>query len=147
MDAAVEEDLIPNNPFKSIKLEIGGKASVHHKAIPKIRFNRIKSTLPEMENSIEKYMFALLCYTGMRFEEVLGLQWEDYDGKWLKVQRAVVHPMRNMPEIKDPKTFTSRRKIPVPEELKSILGEAGKHHGFIVHTPQKEDGESPLTYT
>ena len=47
-------------------------------------------------------MAALLCCTGMRIEEVLGLRWEDIDTErgCIHIRRAVVHPGRNMPEIK-----------------------------------------------
>lgn len=49
MDAAAEEGLIPRNPFKSVKLEIGGKETVHHKAIPRAKFDLLKQSLPNME--------------------------------------------------------------------------------------------------
>ena len=99
-------------------------------------------------NGIETYMFALLCYTGMRFEEVLGFRWEDYDGEWLTIERAVIHPNRNMPEIKPPKTATSRRKIPCPAELKTILGEKDQNrHGFMVWATRDDTHETPMSYT
>jgi len=147
MDAATEEGLISINPFKSVKLKIGGKETVHHKAIPKVKMDELKSAIPEMKDQ-ERYMFALLCYTGMRFEEVLGFRWEDYDGEWLTIERAVIHPTRNYPEIKPPKTETSKRKIPCPSELKSILGEKdNKKHGFIVWSGKGSTHETPMSYT
>ena len=147
LDAATEEGLIPRNPFKSIKLEIGGKDTIHHKAIPKAKMDALKRAIPNMKEP-EKYMFALLCYTGMRFEEVLGFRWEDYDGKWLTIDRAVIHPTRNYPEIKAPKTATSRRKIPCCEELKEILGEYdSKKHGFLVWASKDDTHETPMSYT
>ena len=145
MDAAVEENLIPRNPFKSAQLEIGGKDSVHHRALPKAKMDLLKQALPGLKEQ-ERYMFALLCYTGMRFEEVLGFRWDDYDGEWLTVQRAVVHPTRNKPEVKDPKTFSSRRKIPCPTELKILL-DAEKGHGYMVASPQDPTQETPMSYT
>ncbi len=146
MDAAVEENLIPRNPFKSIKLEIGGKDCVHHRAIPKAKMELLKQAISNMKDQ-ERYMFALLCYTGMRFEEILGLRWEDYDGEWIKVERAVIHPTRNYPEIKDPKTVTSKRKLPCPEELKVLLGEKGSKTGFMVWSSKDSKHETPMSYT
>ena len=147
MDAATEEGLISRNPFKSVKLDIGGKETVHHKAIPKDKMDILKSSIPDMKEQ-ERFMFALLCYTGMRFEEVLGFRWEDYDGEWLTIERAVIHPNRNMPEIKPPKTATSRRKIPCPAELKMILGEKdGNRHGFMVWAARDNTHETPMSYT
>ena len=50
----------------------------------------------------ERRMAALLYCTGMRIEEVLGLRWENIDTErgCIHIRRAVVHPGRNMPEIK-----------------------------------------------
>ncbi len=96
----------------------------------------------------ERYMFALLCYTGMRFEEVLGFRWENYDGEWLTIKRAVVHPTRNYPEIKVPKTVTSRRNIPCSSELKVILGEKEENQrGFLVWASKDPARETPMSYT
>ena len=146
MDAAAEEGLIPRNPFKSIKLDIGGRECVHHKAIPRAKFDLLRQALPGMKEQ-ERNMFTLLCYTGMRFEEVLGFRWEDYDGEWLIIERAVIHPHRNMPEIKLPKTASSRRKIPCPAEVKMLLGDPEGKHGFIVWSARDESHETPLSYT
>lgn len=146
MDAAVEEELINRNPFKSEKLEIGGRDTVHHRAIPKKKIEALREALPDMQGP-EQFMFALLSYTGMRFEEVLGLKWEDYDGKWLHIQRAVIHPTRNQPEIKPPKTKSSIRKIPCPDELKAILGDPKGHSGFMVCSHQNGTQDTPLSYT
>ncbi len=106
----------------------------------------LKLAIPEMKDQ-ERYMFALLSYTGMRFEEVLGLRWEDYDGEWLTVERAVIHPTRNYPEIKAPKTVTSKRKIPCSEELKTLLGEKDQKHGFLVWSAKDSTHETPMSYT
>ena len=147
MDAATEEGLISRNPFRSIKLEIGGKDTVHHRAIPKAKIDALKKAIPDMKDQ-ERYMFALLCYTGVRFEEALGFRWEDYDGKWLTIERAVVHPTRNYPEIKTPKTVTSARKIPCSAELKELLGEKDeKKHGFLVWSAKDSTHETPMSYT
>ena len=146
MDAATEEGLIPRNPFKSVKLDIGGKETVHHKAIPRAKFDLLKQALPGMDEK-ERNMFTLLCYTGMRFEEVLGFRWEDYDGEWLSIERAVIHPKRNMPEIKLPKTASSRRKIPCPAEVKILLGDPKGKHGFLVWASRDDTHETPISYT
>ena len=107
----------------------------------------LRKALPEMEGQ-ERFMFALLSYTGMRFEEVLGFRWEDYDGEWLTIQRAVVHPTRNYPEIKTPKTVTSRRKIPCCIELKKILGDKDdSRYGFLVWASKDDTHETPMSYT
>ncbi|MER2055455.1 MAG: site-specific integrase [Clostridia bacterium] len=146
MDAAVEEELINRNPFRSEKLEIGGRDTIHHRAIPKKKIEALREALPDMQGP-EQLMFALLCYTGMRFEEVLGIKWEDYDGEWLHIERAVIHPTRNQPEIKPPKTKSSIRKIPCPDELKTLLGDPEGRSGYMVCAPQNGKQDTPLSYS
>lgn len=142
-NAAVEDGLIKRNPLDSDRLEITGKDTISHKAIPKEKMDLIKDALPSMEGRV-RFMASLLCYTGMRFEEVLGLQWEDLDGNWICIQRAVVHPTRNQPVVKKPKTETSKRVIPYVKPLKSLM-EPHRSSGYILS--KNNDGKAPLSYT
>jgi len=145
LDAAVEDGYITRNPFKSSRLKIGGKETIHHKAIPKERMEFIRSSIPFIEDDRQRNMITLLVNTGMRMEEVLGVKWEDFDleNGWIYVQRAVVHPSRNMPEVKIPKTAASKRKLPLTKTIKEQLGKIEKT-GFILHG---EKNDQPLTYT
>ena len=120
LDAAVEDRLIQRNPLRSDRIEIGGKDTVSHKAIPRKKFDEIKAAAKILDGK-ERIMVGLLCYTGMRFEEILGLRWDDIDSGWINVRRAVVHPTRNQPVVKGTKTKTSERTIPIGDELNTIL--------------------------
>lgn len=144
LDSAVEEDYISRNPLKSHRLEIGGKDTVHHNAIPKAKMDEIKAGLPNLEPKV-RLMGGLLSYTGMRFEEVLGCRFEDISGDFIEIQRAVVHPKRNQPVIKCTKTKTSSRIIPLPEGLKPLL-EGMPKKGFILASSKDETRETPLSY-
>lgn len=148
LDAAVEDGLVPRNPLKSKLLTIGGKETRSHKAIPAEKMKEIREAIPSIKEPILKNMLALLSYTGMRFEEVLGLRWEDidYDGGWIMIQRAVVHPTRNQPEIKDPKTKTSKRRIPLPKNLESLLTPRYLT-GFVVPSTLDKTRQKPMSYT
>lgn len=141
-DAAVEDDIIDKNPAASKRIEIHGKETVHHKAIPKDKMAEIRGSLPDIPDN-ERLLAGLLSYAGLRFEEVLGLRWDDICDGWITVQRAVVHPKRNLPEVKPPKTKTSLRKVPLCEDLKRLLDPL-RGDGFILNTG---DPEKPLTYT
>lgn len=145
-DAAVEDDILDRNPMASKRIEIHGKETVHHKAIPKEKMEEIRSGLGELPER-ECLMAALLCYTGMRFEEILGLRWEDIDfeNNSIVIRRAVVHPNRNMPEIKCPKTKTSERKIPICNALFRLIFKGG--YGFVLYSEKDEKHETPLSYT
>ena len=67
--------------------------------------------------------------------------------EWLTIQRAVVHPTRNYPEIKNPKTKSSTRKIPCCEDLKAILGEPDGKTGYMVWSPKDDTHQTPMSYT
>lgn len=144
-DAAVEEDLITRNPFLSRHFEIGGRDTIHHKAIPRNIIDDMKAALPSLEGR-ERLMLALLVYTGMRFEEVLGLRWEDITDSWITIRRAVVHPTRNLPTVKSPKTKTSERQIPLAKPLDELLAPKYKT-GYLLYSDRSKKRESPLSYT
>lgn len=144
-DAAVEDNLIQRNPFQSRHLVIGGKETIHHKAIPRDKMQEIRSHLHDLDLR-EMIVCALLSYTGMRLEEVLGLMWSDIDDNTIHIRRAVVHPGRNLPEVKDPKTKSSKRVIPYPNELKQLL-EPHRSSGYLAYSKNGADGERPLSFT
>lgn len=139
-DSAVEDELIARNPMKSKRLTINTEKGEHHRAIPEEKMKALRESLHLLPQR-EKRMAALLCYSGMRLEEVLGLRWEDIDfaAREIHIQRAVVHPKRNTPEVKLPKTKTSRRTIPLVQQLAAALQPA-EPFGFVL------GGSTPLTY-
>lgn len=148
LDSAIEDGYIQKNPFNSKRLIIGGKATEHHKAIPEDKMLKVRRQLYDTEDQRIRFMVSLLSYTGMRLEEVLGLRWEDLDFEngWIYIQRAVVHPTRNRPEIKDTKTKTSTRRIPLPNALKTHL-KPRHNKGFLLYSESNKKMETPLSYT
>ena len=100
-------------------------------------------------------MAALLYCTGMRIEEVLGLRWENIDTErgCIHIRRAVVHPGRNMPEIKSranhpASAAPSRREqtIPLPRHLLDELSPE-EETGFLLNSYTDLSRETPLSYT
>ncbi len=144
-EAAVEDRLMERNPLQSRFIEIGGKDTVPHKAIPKEKMIQIRLEAPTLDRK-EKLMVALLSYTGMRFEEVLGIRWDDINEDWITIQRAVVHPKRNAPLIKKPKTKTSNRIVPYKQELKDLIEDC-RTEGYILASDKDPTGETPLSYS
>ena len=144
-EAAVEERLIDRNPLNSRFIEIGGRDTVGHEALPGEKMTQIRLEAPTL-NLKEKLMVGLLSYTGMRFEEVLGVRWDDINDDWIKIQRAVVHPKRNQPLIKGTKTKTSTRIIPYFPDLKNLIEDC-RTTGFILASEKDPSGETPLSYT
>ena len=149
LNSAVEDGYIQRNPFKSDRLVIGGTETTHHKAIPHEKIEQIRSQISQKLTGRTKNMAVLMCYLGLRFEEILGLRWEDLDHEagWIHIQRAVVHPTRNQPEVKPPKSKTSDRRIPLPDVVWKQL--APKYATGYILCNYMDGGtrERPLTYT
>ena len=143
-EAAVEERLIDRNPLQSKFIEIGGRDTVSHQALPQGKMIQIRLEASTL-NRKEKLMVGLLSYTGMRFEEVLGVRWDDINDDWITIQRAVVHPRRNAPLIKSTKTKTSNRIIPYFPELKDLIEDC-RTEGFLLASDKDPTGETPLSY-
>ena len=118
---------------------------IGHEALPGEKMTQIRLEAPTL-NPKEKLMVGLLSYTGMRFEEVLGVRWDDINDDWIKIQRAVVHPKRNQPLIKGTKTKTSTRIIPYFPDLKNLIEDC-RTTGFILASEKDPSGETPLSYT
>lgn len=139
-DSAVEDGLLSINPVKSKRLVINTHKGSHHKAIPPSKMMWVREHVHILPTR-EKRIVALLSYTGMRLEEVLGVCWNDFDfhAKRICVCRAVIHPTRNQPEVKLPKTTAGNRVIPLPDKLIELLAPL-EDDGFVL------GGEKPLTY-
>ena len=148
LDSAVEDGYIKRNPFDSKRLTIGGRETKHHKAIPAEKMTEIRSQIIGITDIKMRRMLAILCFTAMRLEEVLGLKWTDIDFQegWIYIRRAVVHPTRNQPEIKNTKTKSSERRIPLPEPLKRYL-EPKCNDGFVLPSSKDPSGNTPMSYT
>lgn len=59
---------------------------------------------------------AVAAFSGLRESELRGLQWADFDGQFLDVQRSVWRT-----HVGDVKTDESKKKVPVIEPLRKIL--------------------------
>lgn len=97
--------------------------------------------IPEIENPIDRMYLAIQAMHPLRLEEVLGLQSEDIDIDRMEihVRRAVTHPNRNQPEIKDTKTGGSKRTIALSAAALPYLCMDGGRFLF--------GGDKPLSYT
>ena len=143
LDAAVEDRLITQNPAKSRRIKITGKAS---KATPPYTVEQMRYLVQHMEDlkkPLDRAYLALQALHPLRLEEVLGLQPEDIDMEHMTihVRRAVTHPTRNLPEIKDTKTTSSHRSIGLSSLALPYLREFHAEGKFLF------GGDKPLSYT
>ena len=72
----------------------------------------------------------------------MGLKWKDIDldERTISIERAVTHPTRNQPHIKDTKTEASVRELDLVPQIIQYL-EKGAQEMFVL------GGREPLTYT
>lgn len=138
---AVEDDLLAKNPLKSKRLRITGKAS---KATPPYEVSEMQyfvDSLDKIKGQQDRMYFALQVLHPMRLEEILGLQWGDIDpvNMEIHIQRAVTHPDRNQPEVKQLKTEASMRCIRLSDIAARYLT-PGQPNEFVV-------GGKPLSYS
>lgn len=75
----------------------------------------------------------------LRLEEVLGLKGADVDEYSIHIRRAVTHPNRNKPIVKETKTAVSVRDLDLVEQIKRYLPETAPDD-FIF------GGSKPLSY-
>lgn len=142
LDAAVEDGLIAKSPLKSKRIKITGKASqaTVPYSVEQMRF--LVQHIGDIKDPLDRAYLAIQALHPLRLEEVLGLQGADIDQENMAIHicRAVTHPTRNQPEIKDTKTQSSARTIGL-----SALA--------VPHLPQVAEGEfvfggsKPLSYT
>ncbi len=142
LDAAVEDGYITKSPLKSKRIKITGKASQPTVPYTLEQMRFLVQHIGDVQNPIDRAYLAIQVLHPLRLEEVLGLQAADIDleNGAIHICRAVTHPDRNQPEIKDTKTQSSARTIGL-----SALA--------VPHLPQVEEGEfvfggkRPLSYT
>jgi len=97
--------------------------------------------IPDVESPVDRMYLAIQAMHPLRLEEVLGLQPGDIDTERMEIhiRRAVTHPTRNQPEIKDTKTGGSTRTISLSTAALPYLCMEGKKFLF--------GDDKPLSYT
>jgi len=142
LNAAVDDGFLSKNLAKSKRLKIAGAESKETEPYTVEQMQYLVQHIPDIKQEQDRIYMALHTLHPLRLEEVLGLKWADIDldNRILYVRRAVTHPDRNKPEIKETKTKSSVR----PLQLSAIAAQylkPGKPEDFIL------GGETPLSYS
>ena len=142
LEAAVDEGLLDKNPVKSKRIKITGAESTTTAAYSVTQMQYLVQRIGDIKQPLDRTYMAIQALHPLRLEEVLGLKWSDIDLEHmaLSVNRAVTHPKRNQPEVKDTKTKSSVRTIGLSQLAVSYLT-PGKADEFVL------GGNSPLSYT
>ena len=119
LNKAVREGAIATNPASAnlIDLPKGRKRTLTvWSAAEARRFIEAAST------SRWAALWIVLLGSGARPGEVLGLTWDDFDGKSIRIRRALVRDRRGGGwHLKEPKTKQSRRTVPLPSTAAAAL--------------------------
>lgn len=140
--AAKKEGLIFEDP--AIDLKPGGKKTAKKESLTEAQ----QQTLLDTMSGTNIYTFILIAlHSGLRREEVLGLQWDcvhlDVEHPYIAVRRAVRWEVNQPIVSNELKSAAARRDIPITSELTEHLkAEKEKSTGdFVI------GGEKPLTQT
>lgn len=134
---AEEQNLITSSPWKDIKFP----KDFSEKEIKIFSQEEIEKLLKARGyKQVKKDMIILGYRTGMRIGEVLALKWEDvnFDEGFLMVKRTLSGYRDNRPEIAEPKTRSSRRRIDLDEKTLDMLHRRYKEQETYVFS--KNDG-------
>lgn len=118
LESAMEDGLIARNPARSRRLRNPSSKETKRNALTREQTDDIIQHLSCLVEERDRTMLALLLYTGMRRNEVLGLRWADVNmnQQMITVSRGVTYK-GNQPVISTPKTAAGIRQIPIPAAL------------------------------
>ena len=139
---AVALNYIPKSPIDRVLLKNNGKRASTHKPLHQNDIEKVRSGINKLKLERQRVFMALLAYTGMRPEEILGLKWEcvDLDEGYCEMIRTVTYPTKTTPLVKEGgKTELSIRTVNLVPEVVAVMNTVENKNGFVVH------GRDPLS--
>ena len=123
---AVEEELIPANPC--IGMRPLPAPPVDRRAIAVADVERIRLTVP---SAVDRAVVSLLCYAGLRPQEVAALRWSDVRASTLLIARA-----QGRGGIKSTKT-RQIRAVPILRPVRDDLDAMEPISEWLIATPRR----------
>ena len=116
---AIEDGYIVKNPIKSNSIRITGRNPNETKPYSIEQMKYLMKKIDDIHEGMDRTFLALIATHPLRLEEVLGLKNEDVDMEkgLIHITRAVTHPTRNRPVIKETKTTASNRIIKLVPQI------------------------------
>ncbi|GAA3862683.1 tyrosine-type recombinase/integrase [Saccharothrix violaceirubra] len=119
---AVDEGLIGSNPCRKLRLNAGDQPERPHADA-----DEVTAIAGRMTSPANAALVVTAAYTGMRWGELAGLQWDrvDLDKQEIRIDAkdGALHELRGRLELGPPKTPASVRTVHLPTFLTELLAE------------------------
>lgn len=132
---AVEDGKIPADPTQSKRITLPTKATKRH-ALDNDQYYDIVQHIDDLDGD-DRILLALLCFTGMRRGEILGLKWDKIHDGIIHVCAEVTFKGNTSSFNEYTKSKSGVRDIPIQNELAPYLED--RNDGFVL------GGEKPYT--
>lgn len=139
LEQAVEDELLRRNPLASKSIRINGASSKPTEPYSVEQMRYLVQNIEQVQKPQDRAYLALQALHPLRLEEVLGLKGADVEGSIIHIRRAVTHPDRNKPIVKDTKTNGSVCDLDLVEQVKKYIPDTAPDD-FIL------GGAKPLSY-
>ena len=123
---AIDDGLVLSNPAANIK-----KEKEEHKGKDRFTEKEIEAIKNADFTDMERLMVDLLYNTGIRRGELLGITPKSISNGILHVTQQSQFDKNGKGYVSDPKTFKSKRDIPVPKWLENEFKEYVKNHPSV----------------
>lgn len=146
LEDAFNQGHIPRNPVWRISVK--GKVPAKSDQEKFLNYADAQKLIAEMKRGLKpewhsRYMILIALATGMRFSEILALNWDDIDFKEATIDVNKSFDYRKKHRFSSTKTASSIRKVPIDSETIRLLKEFKfgnnpkyKNHLFIEETPK-----------
>lgn len=133
LEEAFHEGLLKRNPTHkvAVKGEVEGQKDsdkyLDYEAAQKLIKEVLSGIRPDW---ISRYMILVALATGVRFAELLAIEWDkiDFENNTVKITQAYNHMQTH--EFTDPKTESSKRIVTIDNTTKRLLEEYKVYHRF-----------------
>lgn len=135
LDAAVRDKLLEVNPAYDKRIKNTAPRGKGTTAFTAEQAADIQAHIPSLADPVQRCLLALLAYSSMCREELLGLKWEniDLEANVITINSAVVFAGGTVQ--KGTKNEFRTRPFPVCPALHDILAGCRRDAGYVIHGP------------
>lgn len=127
-ESAIEDELIAKDPTKSKRLVLPEKVT-KREALETDQFRDVIANIPKLKHD-DALLMALLCFTGMRRGEVIGLKWSNVTDTHILVRSEATFDGNTTVFNEFTKSEAGIRDLMIMDELKPYLEKRGS--GFVI---------------